>query len=136
MTKAAQATIYLRSAHLGGLFMIALLAAQLAHLPKSLLWVAWIGVALCTLILFRRQMRDEYAQKLWSAGTDVAFLVVLVLTMFGDFVHGVVDGIRDGQAGMRQAASASPLDDGSLLGFLALAAFYIGFHIAMVRERA
>ncbi len=133
MSKASKATIYLRAAHLGGLFMIALIVGQLAQLPKPALWAAWMGIALCTLVLFRRQMRDEYAQRLWNAGTDVAFLVVVVLTVFGDFLRGLWDGFRDGQAGIRQAASTSPLDDGSLIGLLALAAFYIGFHVAMVR---
>lgn len=127
--EAEQAQRYLYFAHAGAAGLLGLAAAYALSAPdfvKGLL----VGMLLVfVLVLFRRRMRDEYIERLWNAGTAYAFIVTIILTIFGDFARGMYDGYQG------LAHGATPPLDAGWVGLAALAAFYIGFHIEMWRQR-
>lgn len=129
MSEAKKAQLYLYFAHAGGLLLIALGAAYGLGAPDFLQGFIVGMLLVLVLVLFRSKMRDEYIERLWNAGTATAFVVVLCLTLLADLVRGFADPAVDFPTG-------APGMPALQIGLAALAAFYIGFHIAMVKERS
>ena len=129
MTQAHKAQMYLNVAHVGAVLMLALGIAYAAQAPDFfkgfLIGILFVLVG----VLFRSKLRDEYVERLWNAGTATAFVVTLCLTVLADFVRGFADPALDVPTG---TAGLSSFD----VGLAALASFYVGFHVAMLRERA
>ena len=129
MSAAKKAQLYLYFAHAGALLLIALAAAYSLGAPDFLKGLIAGMLLVLVLLLFRSKMRDEYIERLWNAGTATAFIVILCLTLLADLVRGFADSTLDVPTG----TSGMPTLQ---VGLAALAAFYIAFHIAMIRERS
>lgn len=128
MSTANKAQLYLHFAHAGAALMVALGAAYGLHAPDFLKGFI-VGMLLAlVLVLFRSKMRDEYIERLWNAGTATAFVVVLCLTLLADLVRGFADPAVDFPTGVPGMPAVQ-------IGLAALAAFYVGFHVAMIKER-
>lgn len=121
--------MYLNVAHTGAALMVALGLAYALDVPDFFKGFIVGMLVVLVLVLFRSKLRDEYIERLWNAGTATAFTVTLGLTVLVDFVRGLADPILDTPTGM-------PGIDAFNIGLAALAAFYVGFHVAMLKERA
>lgn len=129
MTKAHKAQAYLNIAHLGAAMMIALGIVYAVGAPDFLKGFI-VGILFVLVgVLFHSKMRDEYVERLWNAGTATAFIVTLGITLLVDFVRGFADPALDIPTGLPGISSFN-------VGLAALASFYVGFHVAMLRERA
>ena len=129
MTAARRAQLYLYSAHAGAVLLMGLGAAYGLGAPDFLKGFIVGMLLVLVLVLFRSKMRDEYIERLWNAGTATAFVVILCVTLLADLVRGFANPALDvptGTSGMSALA----------VGLSGLAAFYIGFHVAMIRERS
>ncbi|MFM5907286.1 MAG: hypothetical protein ACKOPO_06845 [Novosphingobium sp.] len=116
---------YLAMAHLGGIAVIGLAAAWALDWPDFLKGLM-VGMLMIPLIVIPlRRMRDEYVDSLWRAGTAWAFVAVVASFLFAPFAEGVVDGFT----------GASPHQDwpASGTGYLAILAFFAGFHVKWLR---
>ena len=120
---------YLYAAHAGAVVLAAALAASWFGAPdffKGLPAGILLGIIV---ILFRSQLRDEYIERLWNAGTAAAFLTALASTLGLELVRGFADPTVD-------VFEAPPFLDATTIGILSLAAFFTVFHLAMWRTRA
>lgn len=120
---------YLLAAHAGALILTGALAAFALDAPDFFKGLP-IGMLLAiVIILFMRQLRDEYIERLWNAGTAAAFLMALASTLGVELVRGFTDPAVD-------VFASTPWFDSLQIGALALAAFFIGFHVELWRGRA
>ena len=129
MTKALKAQMYLKVAHAGAALMVALGIAFAIDLPDFLKGLIVGMLCVFVMLLFWSKMRDEYIERLWNVGTATAFIVTLCLTLLADIIHGFASATLDTPTGTPGIGAFN-------VGVAALAAFYIGFHVAMLRERA
>lgn len=119
---------YLYAAHAGALVLVAALAASWFGAPDFFKGLP-VGILLgIVAILFRSQLRDEYIERLWNAGTAAAFLTALASTVGLELVRGFADPRVD-------VFAAPPLLGATTVGVLSLAAFFTAFHLAMWRTR-
>lgn len=119
---------YLWAAHAGGVLMAAMGLTFWLDGPDFIKGL-FVGMLLAIVaILFRRKLRDEYVETLWNAGTAAAFLLTLVSTVGVELVRGFVDPAVD-------VFAAAPLFSATEIGVIALATFFIAFHVAMWRSR-
>lgn len=129
MSNAQKAQKYLLAAHAGAVVLLAAVAAAALDAPDFAQGL-FAGMLLAIVaILFRSKLRDEYIEKLWNSGTAAALLVTLLVTLGLELVRGFVDETID-------VFAAPSLLDATSVGVSALAAFFIGFHFALLRSRA
>ncbi len=129
MTKALKAQTYLKVAHAGAALMVVLGIAYAIDLPDFVKGLIVGGLCVLVMLLFWSKMRDEYIERLWKVGTATAFIVTLCLTLLADIIYGFASSALDTPTGTPGIGAFN-------VGVAALASFYIGFHIAMIRERA
>ena len=129
MSNAQKAQKYLLAAHAGAALLCAALAAAEFGAPDFVQGL-FVGMLLAIIfILFRSTLRDEYIERLWNAGTAAALLATLVATLGVELIRGFADQGAD-------VFEAPPLFSTTAIGIIALAAFFIGFHFKLLRERA
>jgi hypothetical protein len=129
MSSSQKAQKYLLAAHAGAALLCAALAAAELGAPDFVQGL-FVGMLLAiVLLLFRSTLRDEYIERLWNAGTAAALLATLVATLGVELVRGFADQGAD-------IFEAPPLFSTTGIGVIALAAFFIGFHVKLLRERA
>ncbi|WP_324807485.1 hypothetical protein SH584_12395 [Sphingomonas sp. LY29] len=128
MSRALKAQMYLNVAHGGAALMVALGLAYALDLPDFVKGFAVGMLVVLVLVLFWSKLRDEYIQRLWNVGTAAAFIVTLGLTLLADIVTGFASATLDTPTGTPGIGAFN-------VGLAALAAFYVGFHVAMVKER-
>lgn len=109
--------------------MVALGLAYALDFPDFVKGFAVGMLVVLVLVLFWSKLRDEYIQRLWNVGTAAAFIVTLGLTLLADIVTGFASATLDTPTGTPGIGAFN-------VGLAALAAFYVGFHVAMVKERA
>ena len=126
MSEAAKARKILFLAHVGGVLMIAQLLASFIGAPDFLRGLVMGMMLVLVLALLVLRTRDDYVARLWNAGASVAFTVTVALTFFSSVVRGLMDGL----AGIY---GATPPLSAASVGFAALAAFFIAFHVEMLR---
>lgn len=129
MSTTQKAQKYLLAAHAGAILLCAALAAPevgASDFVQGLL----VGMLFAIVfLLFRSTFRDEYIERLWNAGTAAALLATLVATLGVELYRGFRDQSTD-------VFQAPPLFSTTSIGIIALAAFFIGFHFKLLRERA
>jgi hypothetical protein len=124
MTATKRAGLYMAMAHIGGIASILLALGNMLAWPDFVRGFA-IGMLLVSLVLLlRRKLRDEFIERLWSAGTSLAFFAVVAWFVLTPFVEGYVR--RTG------AVDAWPRVE---IGLIAIIAFFIGFHVRWLRAR-
>jgi hypothetical protein len=129
MSNSQKAQKYLLAAHAGAALLCAALAAAEFGAPDFVQGL-FVGMLFAIIfILFRSTLRDEYIERLWNAGTAAALLATLVATLGVELVRGFADQRAD-------IFEAAPLFSTTSIGVIALAAFFIGFHFKLLRERA
>lgn len=127
MTPDKRAQLYMVGAHMGAIATAVLIPARLMDWPDFLQGMC-VGVLVVSVILvMRRRLRDEYMESLWQAGTTLAFVVTIIWFLLAPFAEGLVDGLM--QASHEQGF---PSGDAALV---AVAAFFVGFHIKWLRSR-
>lgn len=124
---ACKAQAYLYIAHVGAAALVALVLAIWFGAPDFVQGFLVGMLLVLVAALFRSKMRDEYIERLWNAGTAAAFIVTLLMTVGADLVLGFADDKADV---FTRSAFTSPQ-----IGLAALAAFYLAFHLAMLRDR-
>ena len=129
MSSAQKAQKYLLAAHAGAALLCAALAAAELGAPDFVQGLLTGMLFAIVFLLFRSTFRDEYIERLWNAGTAAALLATLVATLGVELFRG----FRDQGADVFQAP---PLFSAISIGIIALAAFFIGFHFKLLRERA
>jgi ABC-type spermidine/putrescine transport system permease subunit II len=118
-------TIYLTMAHFGFAATLGFLAAFALDWPDFVKGLM-IGMLMIPLIVLPlRGMRDEYIDGLWKTGTAWAFVGVVIAFLFGPFLEGVYDGFTSNGSGQDIPASS--------VGFIAIMAFFTGFHLKWLR---
>ena len=128
MSNSQKAQKYLILAHAGGVLMLLAGAAFVVDVPDFFLGLLTGMLMAIVILLFRSSMRDEYIERLWNAGTALAFLATLVATLGVELARGFADQQAD-------VFSGPPLLSIPLVGVIALAAFFAGFHLQMLRSR-
>lgn len=129
MSSSQKAQKYLLAAHAGAVLLCAALAAAELGAPDFVQGL-FVGMLLAIVaLLFRSTLRDEYIERLWNAGTAAALLATLVATLGVELIRGFADQGAD-------IFEAPPLFPATGIGVIALAAFFIGFHFKLLRERA
>lgn len=129
MSSSQKAQKYLLAAHAGAVLLCAALAAAELGAPDFVQGL-FVGMLLAIVaLLFRSTLRDEYIERLWNAGTAAALLATLVATLGVELIRGFGDQGAD-------IFEAPPLFPATSIGVIALAAFFIGFHFKLLRERA
>jgi hypothetical protein len=127
MTPDKRAQLYMVGAHMGAVATLLLIPARLLNWPDFVIGVC-TGVLLVSVILvMRRRLRDEYVESLWQSGTTLSFVVTIIWFLFAPFGEGMMDGMM--QADARQDFP------GSDAALVAVAAFFIGFHVKWLRSR-
>ncbi len=129
MSNALKAQMYLKIAHAGAALMVALGVAYAIDLPDFVKGLIVGMLFVLVMLLFWSKLRDEYIERLWNAGTATAFIVTLCMTLLADIIRGFASPMLDTPTGTPGIGAFN-------VGLAALAAFYIGFHVAMVKERA
>lgn len=124
---AYKAQAYLWIAHVGAAALVALGLCLYFGAPDFVQGFLVGMLLVLVAALFRSKMRDEYIERLWNAGTAAAFIVTLLMTVGADLVVGFADDKADV---FTHSAFTSPQ-----IGLAALAAFYLTFHLAMLRDR-
>lgn len=126
MSAERRATLYMAMAWMGAIAIVLFWLARLLEWPDFLKGLP-IGMLLVSLfMLLRRKMRDEYIQRLWVAGTSLAFAVMVLMFLITPFFENAVHGVR-GAAGARDLPDvAAPL---------ALLAFFAGFLATWAKDR-
>lgn len=120
---------YLAAAHAGALVLAGGVAAYAFDVPDFFKGLP-VGMLLAIIfILFKRQLRDEYIERLWNAGTAAAFLMALASTLGVELVRGFTE------KGVEMFATR-PLLTPLEVGALTLAAFFTAFHVELWRHRA
>lgn len=129
MSNTQKAQKYLLAAHAGAALLCAAIAAAELDTPDFVQGL-FVGMLLAIVfILFRSTLRDEYIERLWNAGTAAALLATLIATLGVELVRGFADEGVD-------VFQGPPLLSTTSVGVIALAAFFIGFHFKLLRERA
>ena len=129
MSNSQKAQKYLIAAHAGAFLLIAVLLTAWFGAPDFVQGLV-VGMLLAIVVLlFLSRLRDEYIERLWNAGTAAALLA----TLFSTLVVELVRGFADDQVDVFETA---PLFSTTSVGVIALAAFFIGFHFKLLRERA
>lgn len=125
MTAEKRTTLYLAMAHAGTCAIVLYLASTTLGWPDFVRGFS-IGLLLVSLgMLLRRQLRDEYIQSLWTAGTSVAFVVLVIAFLFAPSLEGFLDGLTGLDQKMDSPASLAPA--------LAILGFFVGFHLKRLR---
>lgn len=129
MSNSQKAQKYLMAAHAGAFLLAASLVATAIGAPDFVQGM-FVGMLLAIVVLlFISKLRDEYVERLWNAGTAAALLATLFFTLGVELVRGFVDQRKD-------LLETAPLFPTASIGVIALAAFFIGFHFKLLRERA
>lgn len=127
MTAEKRTKLYLTQAHVGALAMIGMMLSYALDLPNFVKGLS-IGLMIIPLgVMFIRRFRDEYIETLWHAGTSLAFAGMVFGFLGMPFLEGFYDGFTGKESGRDIPAE--------MAGFLAIAAFYIGFHYRWLRDR-
>jgi len=125
MTAEKRTQLYLTEAHVGFLATIGVVLSFGLALPDFVRGLA-IGLMIVPLVvMLMRRFRDEYIETLWQSGTSLAFVVMV----FGFLVLPFLEGFYDGFTGTSDVRDIPA----EAAGFLAIAAFYLGFHIRWLR---
>ena len=129
MSNSQKAQKYLMAAHAGAFLLMAALLTAWFGAPDFFQGLT-VGMLLgIVILLFISRLRDEYIERLWNAGTAAALLATLVATLGVELVGGFADQQAD-------VFETAPLLSPTSVGLIALAAFFIGFHFKLLRERA
>ena len=129
MSNAQKAQKYLVAAHSGAFLLLAALLAARFGAPDFLEGLIAGMLLAIVVLLFASKLRDEYIERLWNAGTAAALLATLVATLGVELIRGFADQQSD-------VFETAPLFAPATIGLIALAAFFIGFHVKLLRERA
>ena len=132
LTKAKAASIYMRASELGVAALGIMILAQLEILPNAFGIIGAFALLGSVLVLLRGKWRDEYLDGLWHRGTAVAFVSIVLLTLFGDFFRGIYDGFTGAHAGESEYTAPAWND---WLGTIAISAFFLGFHLKRILGR-
>lgn len=125
MTAEKRTTLYLVMAYAGTAAIVLYLAATTLDWPDFVRGFS-IGLLLVSLgMLMRRKLRDEYIQSLWTAGTSVAFVTLVIVFLFAPWLEGFFDGLTGLDRKMDTPASLAPA--------LAILGFFAGFHLKRLR---
>lgn len=127
-SSAIKAQKYLMLAHIGAAMLAGLIASFAFNAPDFIKGFFVGCLLVLVLALFRSKMRDEYIERLWNAGTAAAFLTALAMTVGADLVIGFSDSKAD-------VLTISAFTTAQI-GVGVLTAFYLTFHLAMLRDRA
>ena len=133
MTQMPKEQFYYLAAHAGAVLLVGLGIAYVAGAPDF--WKGFIVGALivAVVVLFRQKLRDEYAERLWNAGTAGAFGVTLITAFSPEFLSDAFRGFADGFGGPGSSAiTPTP----GVIGTFALIGFFAAFHLALWRNRA
>ncbi|WP_265563362.1 hypothetical protein [Sphingomicrobium arenosum] len=122
----AQKTLWV--AHIGGAGMLALIAAQLFGAPEFVRGFFTGLMLVIVLVLLIRRRDDEYLARLWNAGAATAFTVTVVLTFYVGPIRGFIDGLRG-------VYDPTPPLSADAVGLTALFAFFLAFHLELLRDR-
>ena len=129
MSNSQKAQKYLLAAHAGAFLLLAAVASASLGAPDFVQGL-FAGMLLAIVVLlFRSTLRDEYIERLWNAGTAAALLATLFATLGVELISGFADQRAD-------VFETAPLLSTTNVGLIALAAFFIGFHFKLLRERA
>ena len=125
-TVAGKTTFYLTMAWMGAALSLAHLALRIAG--GGDFWIGFTvgGLIVSLTVLLRRKLRDEYVERLWSAGTSAAFIVVAILFLLRPFVDGAFGSLTGAPWNFDITGYAMPI---------ALLAFFAAFHAAHLRSR-
>ncbi|MEL7217767.1 MAG: hypothetical protein AAGK01_04965, partial [Pseudomonadota bacterium] len=82
-----------------------------------------VAVAACWAMLFTRNA-DEYTRDLWTAGSSMAFAIMLMLFLMIPFFEGVYDGFNNAHTGGENAERDIP-------AFVTIAAAIVAFYIGL-----
>ena len=129
MSNSQKAQKYLVAAHAGAFLLIAALLAVEFGAPDFIQGLVAGMLLAIVVLLFRSTLRDEYIERLWNAGTAAALLATLFATLGVELIRGFADQQAD-------VFETAPLLSTTSVGLIALAAFFIGFHFKLLRERA
>lgn len=118
-------SMVLTASYIGSFGTLFVALALLLHMPDFIRGVA-IGLLIASLfVLLLRQLRDEYLQRLWSAGTSWAFVATVFWVTAVPLALGTFEGSR---------TDAWVPDVPAIWTFIvALAAFFAGFHWTRLR---
>ncbi len=117
--------LYLTQAHVGALATIAV-ALAFSFGANDFFKGLSIGIMIIPLgVMFIHRFRDEYIETLWHAGTSLAFAAMVFVFLVLPFLEAFYDGFTGNESGRDIPAE--------LAGFLAIVAFYVGFHIRWLR---
>ncbi|WP_037500085.1 hypothetical protein [Sphingomonas jaspsi] len=128
MSKMPKEQLYYVAAHSGAALLATLGLAYWFGAPDF--WQGFIVgmLVVIVLVLFRQKFRDDYARSLWSAGTALAFFATIAVTFWAEAFPTLSHRLEE--------AGFSWQPTPTWIGIIALAAFFIGFHVEMWRSRA
>lgn len=127
MTAEKRTKLYLTQAHIGALAVVGVMLSYSLDLPDFIKGLS-IGVMVVPLgVMLIRRFRDEYIETLWQAGTSLAFAALVFGFLALPFLEAFYDGLTGNPSGRDIPAEFA--------AFLAIAAFYIGFHYRWLRDR-
>jgi hypothetical protein len=125
MTREDRTRLYLVMAHLGGLATIGVFVSIGLDLPPFVKGLS-VGLMIVPLIVMLiRRFRDEYIETLWQSGTSLAFAAMVFGFLGLPFLEGLYDDFTGNKSWRDIPAEVA--------GFLAIIAFYIGFHVRWLR---
>jgi len=128
MKSEKRSSIYMTAAHMGAVGTPLLLAAIILHWP-DFFYGFTIGLLMVSLsLLLWRQLRDEYIEQLWNAGTSWAFAAIVLCFLVLPFFHEL-----SGDAAPWVTRTPFTPD---WAGVAAITAFFVGFHVKWLRSRA
>lgn len=101
-------------------FAIALLAADgLIPALQPFRLPAYLVMLVAIIVMFRTRNADEYITAIWRSATNVAFVALVALLVFGPMLEGFWDGLTGNERGQELTAAAFGMP-------LALLSFFLG----------
>lgn len=127
MNREDRTRLYLTMAHVGGAATVGAILSFALGWPD---FVKGLGIGLMIVplaVMLIRRFRDEYIETLWQSGTSLAFAAMVFGFLGLPFLEGFYDGLTGNESGRDIPAE--------IAGFLAIIAFYVGFHYRWLRDR-
>ena len=122
-----RAAMYLTCSYMGAVSIVMGILARLLDWPDFVQGLSLGLLLVALLLLLLRKFRDEYYERLWAAGTSLAFATLVVWYLFAPFADGILNGFTQAPQHQEVAYSWGPA--------IAILAFFVGFHTERWRSR-
>ncbi|MFC0203156.1 hypothetical protein [Novosphingobium soli] len=132
MSTQSRVALYLRVSEVGTAAIVGLCLGRVLEWPHGVQIAFTLALIGALAFLFVRRLRDEYMQDLWFRSASAAFLGMILVGVFLEFLRGIIDGASGAPPRPEGFGGISAADAAQLAGLLI---FFVAFQVTRLRGR-